>query len=205
MDEVCKQLPTSILESLHALALRAHIKAESSEQELLQFKKEIEIWFDRSMDRASGVYKRNAKGVSFVIGFLIAFGCNADTLHLYARLSNDPSLRDAINQKADALIVSCPQNSSQPDFSCIRNKLNQAVSLPLGWDEANINQQQEESQGWLLPFSKRLMGWIVTGFAIAMGAPFWFDLLGKLVNVRNTGKRPESTIEQSAAGKPKES
>jgi hypothetical protein len=38
-----------------------------------------------------------------------------------------------------------------------------------------------------------LPGWIVSGIAIAMGAPFWFDLLGKIVNVRNAGKPPAST------------
>ncbi|EFA73985.1 hypothetical protein CRD_00907 [Raphidiopsis brookii D9] len=38
-----------------------------------------------------------------------------------------------------------------------------------------------------------IMGWLVSGFAIAMGAPFWFDLLGKVMNVRNTGKGNKGT------------
>jgi hypothetical protein len=33
------------------------------------------------------------------------------------------------------------------------------------------------------------MRWIITALAIYMGAPFWFDILGKLVNVRSTGKK----------------
>jgi hypothetical protein len=33
-----------------------------------------------------------------------------------------------------------------------------------------------------------IFGWLMTGVAVAMGAPFWFDILGKLINVRNTGK-----------------
>jgi hypothetical protein len=32
-------------------------------------------------------------------------------------------------------------------------------------------------------------GWFISGIAIAMGAPFWFDLLSKVMNVRNTGKK----------------
>jgi len=31
-------------------------------------------------------------------------------------------------------------------------------------------------------------GWVITAVAVAMGAPFWFDLLGKVMNVRNAGK-----------------
>jgi hypothetical protein len=37
-----------------------------------------------------------------------------------------------------------------------------------------------------------LLGWLVSGIAISMGAPFWFDLLGKIVNVRNSGGKPPS-------------
>ncbi len=36
---------------------------------------------------------------------------------------------------------------------------------------------------------KFLLGWILTGIAISMGASFWFDLLSRLVKVRNTGKQ----------------
>lgn len=39
---------------------------------------------------------------------------------------------------------------------------------------------------------KLLIGWIVSGLAISMGAPFWFDLLGKIMNVRNSGSKPPS-------------
>jgi len=44
--------------------------------------------------------------------------------------------------------------------------------------------------GWLLKF----LGFLVTGLAASQGAPFWFDILKKFVNVRLTGLRPaEST------------
>jgi hypothetical protein len=35
----------------------------------------------------------------------------------------------------------------------------------------------------------------VSGIAIAMGAPFWFDLLGKVMNVRNAGKKSNQSHE----------
>jgi hypothetical protein len=34
------------------------------------------------------------------------------------------------------------------------------------------------------------MGLLMTGLAATQGAPFWFDILGKLVNVRGTGANP---------------
>ena len=48
-----------------------------------------------------------------------------------------------------------------------------------------------------------LLGWLVSGIAISMGAPFWFDLLGKIVNVRNSGGKPASpAAEQVRANNP---
>lgn len=48
-----------------------------------------------------------------------------------------------------------------------------------------------------------IIGWFITSLAISLGAPFWFDLLNKLVQLRNTGKKPEdaANIDSSANGK----
>jgi hypothetical protein len=37
---------------------------------------------------------------------------------------------------------------------------------------------------------KKTAGWLIMAFALAFGAPFWFDLLGKLVNIRKSGLKP---------------
>ncbi|MEA3210913.1 MAG: hypothetical protein QOE70_3970 [Chthoniobacter sp.] len=36
-----------------------------------------------------------------------------------------------------------------------------------------------------------LLGWVLTAVAASLGAPFWFDLLNKIMNIRSTGKAPE--------------
>ena len=33
-----------------------------------------------------------------------------------------------------------------------------------------------------------IFDWVISAIAISMGAPFWFDLLGKVMNIRNTKK-----------------
>ncbi len=39
----------------------------------------------------------------------------------------------------------------------------------------------------------RIPGWLLTGLAVMLGAPFWFDALTKLLNInlRATGKKPD--------------
>jgi hypothetical protein len=39
----------------------------------------------------------------------------------------------------------------------------------------------------------KLLGWLITGIAISLGAPFWFDLLNKFMIVRSTVKPTEKS------------
>jgi hypothetical protein len=211
VEAIGKKLPVSVRESFAALSRRAQINlkrtqghVQAIEDELYQFKSEIQIWFDRSMDRASGVYRRNAKGVTFLIGFLIALVINVDTLHIISRLTTDSTLRDALTKNAELTAnINCPSGSSDTGTSnqleCLRNQVNQSIPLPIGRDAVNLSQQAEESKSWFFPPLRSVIGWTVTGLAIAMGAPFWFDLLGKIVNVRNSGSKPASTANQTTA------
>jgi hypothetical protein len=40
----------------------------------------------------------------------------------------------------------------------------------------------------ILPLISLCMGWLMTAFAVTLGAPFWFDILSKLMTVRSTLK-----------------
>ena len=60
--------------------------------------------------------------------------------------------------------------------------------LPIGWSNNTIHKLKHTSaEGWML----LLIGWFIGATTISMGAPFWFDLLIKLVNVRRAGVKPE--------------
>nr|WP_269839556.1 hypothetical protein [Paucibacter sp. M5-1]MCZ7881976.1 hypothetical protein [Paucibacter sp. M5-1] len=46
-----------------------------------------------------------------------------------------------------------------------------------------------------------LAGWLITAFAATLGAPFWFDMLSKLMKLRGSGSNPDATT-ATAASKP---
>jgi len=208
IKNIGERLPDSTRESLAALAKRAQINLRSAqaqvrsvEDEIYQFKTEVQVWFDRSMERSSGVYKRNAKGIAFLIGFVLACALNADTFHIISRLTTDSALREALTKNAELVTKDCSPTQGNAGentqyLECVRQKVNPSISLPLGRDEANMKQQAEESKGWFWPPLRSCLGWIVSGFAIMMGAPFWFELLGKIINVRNAGKPPETSADR---------
>lgn len=188
-EKVLAMMPPYLQESLPVLAKRAQARMNSVEQGARQFQQEVEDWFNRSMERASGVYKRNAKGVAIAIGFLLAVVANADTFHVVSRLSKDSVLRNAIADSASQVV-----NSSASDINTVKIEVDKALTslpLPIGWNTVNLQEQTRENQGWPLPYMKRVLGWLVSGIAISMGASFWFDLLSKVVNVRNAGKPTE--------------
>ena len=181
------------------------------------------------MERASGVYNRNVKLVAFWIGVVVTLAINADTFHILERLHTDAALRSSINQVANNVIsnnktqiencLTEAKNLPNPQklrkqnqcFEDINTGLDN-ISMPLGWDTSNfpasINEQLAKRVNPLFPTKrtpsilgiiKLIFGWLLSAAAIAMGAPFWFDLLGKFINVRNAGQVPESTFKDKAS------
>ncbi|NJO40193.1 MAG: hypothetical protein HC865_05850 [Cyanobacteria bacterium RU_5_0] len=214
-------LPRQLKRNLLSLAEQARIKAKSLEGEVRQLEKEIADWFNNSMDRASGVYRRNAKGIAILIGFIVAIVINADTFHIVSRLSKDSVIRSTITDTADQLVAQRnstapiapnplfvePSPSASPDSaSQIQNNLQQVkeavdgmldeLPLPIGWNPINISEQEAASQGWAIPILRRLIGWFITGVALSMGATFWYDLLSQVSRVRSTGRRPGERREE---------
>jgi hypothetical protein len=75
----------------------------------------------------------------------------------------------------------------------------QALGLPIGWN----SQDDLHRPPWVYhTWSERVvwtwrlllahgLGWLLTGFAISLGAPFWFDLLNKVIAVRSAVKPRE--------------
>ena len=59
-----------------------------------------------------------------------------------------------------------------------------ATPLGLGWSKEEWNAMK--SAGFL-EWLEKILGFIITAFAISLGAPFWFDMLRKIINIRNAG------------------
>ncbi len=72
------------------------------------------------------------------------------------------------------------------DFrSLLKNEI-EAVRSPLGlgWEGVDITTFS------VYDAVSKLLGFLLTAIAVSLGAPFWFDLLRKLVNVRSSGNKP---------------
>jgi hypothetical protein len=73
--------------------------------DLATFKLEIGHWFDGSMDRVAGWYKRLTQQVLFGLALVAAIACNVDALHIMQGLTADPKLRDGVVDAATGYVT----------------------------------------------------------------------------------------------------
>ena len=191
VDRLDRAIITPALrDSLAALSRKAEFATDTAQSQVEQFSREIETWYNRGMERATGVYRRNAKAVALIIGVATAVAVNADSFHIASRLAQDPVLRNSVTQVADQLVTESSGDLNQ-DLAKVRESVDQALTdipFPLGYNEVVVQQQLAAEQNWPLPVvQRRFLGWLVSGFAISMGSTFWFNVLKKIVDIRNTG------------------
>ncbi len=184
------------------------------------FHNNVEVWFDEVMDRVSGWYRKRSQMINIIVALAIAIGANADTLEITRSLSKDPALREALVLQAQELAKRIPPEvasksnddttSKSPenagpvekpkgdkslfvnaDITETFDKLNEA-GIPLGWKGQDLPQD-------FPGFINKIIGLLLTALAISLGAPFWFDILKKVVNIRAAGNVPEPPSKPTAS------
>ncbi len=180
----------------------------------------VSEWADRSLMALGGRYKRYLQTISFWIGFGVAVGLNIDTVALTDQLYHDRDARAAvvalatqITEKIDpATFEKClAQTASErkKDSTCaalvglvdaVQGRNESLGKLPIGWSDraAGPPLSPLSATGWV--WGSRVVGWLLTALAVSLGAPFWFDLLNKLVNIRHGMSKPEVAKEKKAVG-----
>jgi len=291
-----------------------------------KFRSKLEDWFNDTMERCSGWYKRYTRLVLFIVGFVIAVAFNVDTIAINRILSKDDSARDQLVQMAiskqqqygeiiknfdtqknttkdtiqtnalkaadssykqtyqllsndanaantilglgrpwsdslkmckDSIIrnlkiknLKCSIDSIDKITSELALKLTSNKSNTIGLlrkkkpidsirfnnDTANIiaskiriantnSASLKEEYNRLVFINERcayiqayvgnrwfvyapnqngncetFFGWLITAFALCLGAPFWFDLLNKLISLRGAGTKISSSTNDNSGG-----
>jgi len=179
----------AVAEQLKAITLSSELEVPGL--------KSVEKWFDESMDRVSGWYKRRAQLITVLLAALVAIGLNANALRIGEHLAEEPTLRSAVVAKAEAVAAKTkPEKTNDAsELSAAGKNLETALDeleglkLPVLWAADNV----PHGSDWFTAIG----GWLITIIAISLGAPFWFDALGKLSNLRLAGRRPEDKAKGS--------
>jgi len=174
-----------------------------------EFRKRYEAWFATFEAQVMAWYRQKTQLVVAGLSLLVVVALNVDTLALVNQLSLDPKLREVMAQQGDdlsraadlpALAASLPAGAatapaaaaaaSAPTLATAAATLRAnsaglaASGLKLGWTAA----AWQHTRSGLLPAIEKLVGLLLSAFAVSLGAPFWFDLLKNLVAIRAVGK-----------------
>ena len=188
--EIGKMPPGALRESLLVLAQRAGGKRD-------EFFTLVHKWYDDTMERVSGWYKREAQLVIIVISIFVTLLVNVDTVRIVRKLYNDPLARERVAALADKWLADnaprqegdAPQKTPEQlraDYEQYIDKLDE-TQLPMWWSASSARE-------WLREFGEAFggswPGWLLTIVAVSLGAPFWFDVLMKIANLRANGPKP---------------
>lgn len=206
-------------QTLNALLLNIEDYATEGERHLAKARQSVERWFNDSMDRVSGEFKRHSQWVALIIGLVLALLLNIDSIDLTLYLWREPAVRQVLAQNAGQFELPQEQLEADPTEALKEFRRQFAgLSLPIGW---GINESQglstmdancqlfpngEQAFGIPVPWSNRciappqatsqsnlllkLVGLFLTALGARQGAPFWFDILKRVVNLRSTGANP---------------
>lgn len=194
-----------------ALQVEATYPANTSEEEtnskafhakqIQEFEKQIETFYDNAMERTGGWYKRTTRTILLVLGFSLSVALNIDTIKIINdALADKEKLSRAVenissNMKEieelksitvnDSSIVVTSGDLEKPGQAV--KKLRVVYEQKSGYFLGYRNILKE----WKANFFLKLVGILITAFALQLGSNYWFDLMNKAVNIRAAGKRPD--------------
>ncbi|SEA54841.1 hypothetical protein [Nitrosospira multiformis] len=191
IQEGLKRLPEGhTKETLLVLVDKTRREVTAIEHQAEAFRKNLEDWFNKAMERVGGWYKRWTQRVLLCLATLVVVASNADTVMLIERLSKDNVLRASIVAAAEDTV------KTQVDAVSADTALKAAenLKLPVGWSlDPNdpgyfrTPKLSWEYTGWAF---YKIFGLLISILAVTLGAPFWFDTLSKFVNLRSAGTPP---------------
>ncbi len=195
--------------------LLVHI--DVAENNLNKLVENIGEWFDNAMQRVSGWYKRKAQLIILFLALALCLLFNADSLMIANSLSHDAAMRNAVALAAEEYVKQPPP--AKPDekpgeeslaaedkillmrIKQVREQI-QKLQLPIGW--AKMSDDPRAVPASLPSWLAKILGILFTTIAVSLGAPFWFDVLNKFVNLRSAGGRPENKTKKADSSSTRE-
>lgn len=139
-----------------------------------KFRQAIGDWFDASMERVGGLYKRKTQFISFFVALGVAVLLNIDALHMTRELWIHPGQAQMLAAAAAKDGATAQQVLSQLETRSL-----------ISWDHFTGSDRDPSQQPFGFVFM--IVGWLVVAGAALFGAPFWFDALQRITQLRGVG------------------
>ena len=214
------QAATSLLQNIPAVAnVAATIKSDID-----QFRERLEHWYDTTSERLTSAMKRKkVMPATFIGGLVLTIALNADSVAISRYLYSHPEESkkfadkamndfqnfrtrvDSLDKKVNKSDTTRPNKAElmakteklEKDITLRTNAVPPA--LPLGWNGESHRFKDGFLTGLGASIATHWIGWSASILAICLGAPFWFDILNKIANLRSTGPKPSTADPKNAS------
>lgn len=219
IEAIEKQSQFARTEAGKSIILLLHEAGDNAEKA----RRNLEGWYNDAMDRVGGWYKQKTQIIIFVTALMICTVLNIDAIKISQTLWTDIPLRQALVVAASSPDIArlmpqestgqepavagdavVPMPSEQAAIKAATEDMAQsaksagalieqinALHLPIGW---KLPDGQWVFAGFdVMDWFVKIMGILITTLAASLGAPFWFQLLNKVVDLRMAGKRPDKS------------
>jgi hypothetical protein len=165
-----------------------------------RFRASLETWYDEAMSRVSGWYRRRVQFWLWVWALALTIGLHVDTIQIANTLWTDDATRAAVVARAEKA-AGTPLTETNLQNAAENVQELDALRIPIGWS-GSFPEGDFQHDLWVVLINA--LGLLLTAVALTLGAPFWFDLLKKVANIRSAGKAPrERPVEKPGeAGEP---
>lgn len=143
-------------------------------------------WFDGQMAQLSRSYRSHIRWYTALVGIVFAIVLHVDSLSIAKELYSKPTTRQLLVAEAERAVAEgdgsatgCAEENLEAQVKCIERQVAEFESfdviVPPHWPP-------EWPKG--PPLGWQLLGLAVTAGAIAAGAPFWYDVLRRLMGLK---------------------
>ncbi len=141
-------------------------------------------WFDNTMARVSENFALEAKVVTSVVALLLCFLIQLDAISLIRKLATDAKYRQTLVDLTPAIVKYSEQTraASEQLHSALAKLHDPDLAIVPGY----ISGDRIDRRGFCESLSwKKTPGILLSWMLVSLGAPFWYDLLKKLLGFRS--------------------
>ena len=206
------------VDAMNYSPLKSQLRAfYEKSQNYESLKKIIAEWFDDYMERVSGWYKVKTKRSLFFISLVICLTFNLDSIALVKKINSDDGLRKnlviAAEKRAfqkDTTALAADSLKTGKIYSAVLDRVEKSNVLKDSIDKMSlrktdsiVNEIESDAipigyHGWkdLKKTHGRgfifmwICGILLSAFSLSFGAPFWFQVIVKAINIRQSGIKP---------------
>lgn len=162
-----------------------HELEDAGKGTIANVKHKISEWFDSYMLTVTEVYKNYVTVWVFFISLLVSFCMNLDTIVLAKYFYENKEQRELVlryaeNLKPEDLEID-PNVTGAEREKQVKAKTDQvkkalySFNLPLGWENFEVKSIFDP---------KKFIGLFLTTISLTLGAPFWYQIMVNLLNIR---------------------